>query len=91
MLDGRPRAETILPGGAKTPSLVVPLLMRGSVFGFVFYGSRSNGMALTSDEQALLEAVARSAGATYDHIDADRSHARIAELEAQVRVLTVSQ
>jgi len=90
VLDGRPRAETILPGGAKTPSLVVPLLMRGLVFGFVFYGTRSNGMALTSDEQALLEAIARSAGAAYDHIDAERSHARIAELETQVRALTVS-
>ncbi|MGA7202195.1 MAG: GAF domain-containing protein, partial [Candidatus Cybelea sp.] len=90
VLDGSPRAQTILPGAAKTPSLVVPLLMRGSVFGFVLYGSRSNGMALTSDEQALLGAVARSAGAAYDHIDADRSHARIAELEAQVRALTAS-
>jgi GAF domain-containing protein len=90
VLDGRPRAETILPGGAKSPSLVVPLLMRGLVFGFVLYGSRSNGMPLTPDEQVLLEAVARSAGAAYDHIDADRSHARIAELEAQVRALSVS-
>ncbi|MGA8661930.1 MAG: GAF domain-containing protein [Candidatus Cybelea sp.] len=90
VLDGRPRAETILPGGAKAPSLVVPLLMRGLVFGFVLYGSRSNGMVLTPDEQTLLEAVARSAGAAYDHIDADRSHARIAELEAQVYALTVS-
>lgn len=90
VLDGRPRAQTILPGAAKAPSLVVPMLMRGSVFGFVLYGSRSNGMALTSDEQALLEAIARSAGAAYDHIDADRSHARIAELEAQVRALAAS-
>jgi hypothetical protein len=90
VLDGRPRAKTILPGGAKSPSLVVPLLMRGLVFGFVLYGSRSNGMPLTPDEQVLLEAVARSAGAAYDHIDADRSHARIAELEAQVRALSVS-
>ncbi|MGA8575772.1 MAG: GAF domain-containing protein [Candidatus Cybelea sp.] len=86
-LDGRPRAETILPGGSKTPSLVVPLLMRGSVFGFLFYGPRANGTLLTSDERTLLEAIARSAGAAYDHIDAEKSHARIADLESRLRTL----
>jgi hypothetical protein len=85
VLDGRPRAETILPGGQKAPSLVVPLVMRGSVFGFVLYGARSNGVPLNADERALLEAIARSAGAAYDHIDADKSRARIAQLEAQLR------
>lgn len=89
-LDGRPRADTILPGGAKAPAIVVPLLMRGSVFGFVFYGTRSNGTPLTSDERSLLEAIARNAGAAYDHIDADRSHARIRELEARLRELGAS-
>ena len=85
VLDGRPRAETILPGGSKAPSLVVPLLMRGGVFGFVFYGPRSSGMPLTTDERSLLEAIAHSAGAAYDHIDADKSHARIRKLEDQLR------
>lgn len=89
-LDGRPRAKTILPGGAKAPSLVIPLLMRNAVFGFVFYGPRSNDMLLTSDERSLLEAIARSAGAAYDHIDAERSHARIAELESRLRALNLS-
>jgi GAF domain-containing protein len=87
VLDGRPRADTILPGGPKAPSLVVPLVMRGAVFGFVLYGVRSNGMPLTSDERSLLEAIAQSAGAAYDHIDADKSRARIAELEAQLRAM----
>jgi GAF domain len=87
VLDGRPRPPTALPGGAKAPSVVVPLVMRGRVFGFVFYGPRSNGVALTSDEQTLLEGIARSAGAAYDHIDADRSHARIAQLEERLHAL----
>ncbi len=91
VLDGRPRAETILPGGSKAPSLVVPLLMRGGVFGFVFYGARSSGIPLTADERALLVAVTRSAGAAYDHIDADKSHARIQELESRLRELKVSR
>lgn len=87
VLDGRPRAQTILPGGSKAPSLVVPLLMRGAVFGFIFYGSRSNGASLTADEQGLLEAIARSAAAAYDHIDADKSRARIRRLEESIRQL----
>ena len=85
VLDGRPRAETILPGGSKAPALVVPLLMRGAVFGFVFYGPRSSGTSLTPDERSLLEAIARNAGAAYDHIDAEKSHARIRRLEEQLR------
>ena len=89
-LDGRPRAETILPGGSKAPSLVVPLLMRGAVFGFVFYGPRSNGTPLTADERSLLEAIAGSAGAAYDHIDADKCHERIRALETQLRGLGAS-
>lgn len=84
VLDGRPRAETILPGGAKAPSLVVPLLMRGGVFGFVFYGPHSSGIPVAGDERTLLEAIARSAGAAYDHIDADKAHARIRQLEARL-------
>jgi GAF domain len=90
VLDGRPRAETILPGGAKAPSLVVPLVMRGSVFGFVLYGARSSGIPLTADERRLLEAIARSAGAAYDHIDADKAHARITELESRIKELLSS-
>lgn len=86
-LDGRPRADTILPGGSAAPSLVMPLLMRASVFGFVLYGARSSGVPLSADERALLESIARSAGAAYDHIDANRSHERIAELEAKLRDL----
>jgi hypothetical protein len=87
VLDGRPRPDTTLPGGAKAPSLVIPLIMRGAVFGFVLYGARSNGMPLTADERSLLEAIARSAGAAYDHIDADQCHARIRELEERLRSL----
>ena len=87
VLDGRPRAETILPGGAKAPSLVVPLVMRASVFGFIFYGARASGLALTPDERALLESIAVNAAAAYDHIDAERSRVRIQQLERRLREL----
>jgi hypothetical protein len=87
-LDGRPRPNTTLPAGEKAPALVVPLMMRGTLIGFVFYGARQSGMPLTSDERSLLSEIGRSAAAAYDHIDADRSHARIAALEAQLRTLS---
>ncbi len=88
VLGERPRAATILPSGNKAPSLVVPLLMRGALFGFVFYGGRSDGTPFTADERALLEGIAGSAAAAYDHIDANHSRERIRELEEQVRTLT---
>jgi GAF domain len=87
VLGDRPRAETILPAGDRAPSLVVPLLMRGTLFGFVFYGGRSDGTPFTADERELLESIASSAAAAYDHIDANRSRERIAELEERLRML----
>ena len=59
--------------------------MRGNVFGFVFYGSRIDGASLTPAERSLLEAIALSAAAAYDHIDADRSRVRIRTLENRLR------
>ncbi len=73
-----------LPSGTKIPAIAVPLVMRGGVFGFVFYGERENGIHLDDSEAALLEAIATSAAAAYDHIDAERSRARIASLEARL-------
>ncbi|MBV8374852.1 MAG: hypothetical protein JO302_05020 [Candidatus Eremiobacteraeota bacterium] len=83
-LDVRTREAMHLPGGGKLESLVVPLVMRGNVFGFVFYGERSDGIAFTEDDRDLLASIAASAAAASDHIDADRSRARIRELEARL-------
>jgi hypothetical protein len=82
------RLESIvLPTGRKAPTLVIPLIMRGRVVGFVLYGSREDDVALTPPERALLEAIAASAAAAYDHIDADRSRERIVTLEDRLRGL----
>jgi hypothetical protein len=51
------------------------------------YGGREDDVPLTSEERALLEAIASSAAAAYDHIDADHSRARIHTLEDQIRGL----
>jgi hypothetical protein len=83
-LDARTREAMHLPGGGKVESLVVPLIMRGNVFGFVFYGERKDGIAFSEDERALLASIAASAAAASDHIDADRSRARIRELETRL-------
>ncbi len=85
VLDGHTRVDTVLPGGAKAPSLVLPIVMRGAVVGVVLYGSRAGGLPLAPDERGLLESIARSAAAAYDHIDADRSRARITRLESRLR------
>jgi hypothetical protein len=88
------RLESIaLPTGRKAPTLVIPLIMRGRVFGFVLYGGRQDDVPLTGDERTLLEAIATSAAAAYDHIDADRSRSRIHALEDQLHGLgaTVSE
>lgn len=66
---------------------MVPLIMRGSVSGFVFYGARDNGLPFTQDERSLLEAIASGAAAAYEHIEAERSRARIRLLEERLREL----
>jgi hypothetical protein len=86
-LDARTREAMHLPGGGRIESLVVPLIMRGNVFGFVFYGERKDGVAFSEDERALLASIAASAAAASDHIDADRSRTRIRELEARLALL----
>lgn len=86
-LDPRLRASLHLPGGTRADALAVPLLMRGGVYGVVFYGERRDGAAFTEAERGLLAALVAGGGAAYDHIDADRSRARIRELEAKLAEL----
>jgi len=83
-LDARRRAEYRFPAGGKPDALVLPLVMRGKVFGFVYYGEREDGAAFTAEELELLLQLATAAASAYDHIDADRSRRRIAELEARL-------
>jgi hypothetical protein len=87
-LDGRQLTGVkSLPGGKKSPSYIVPLVMRGKVFGFVFYGCRSDGATLSPSERSLLERIASGAGAAFDHIDADHSRVRIRALEERLHEL----
>jgi hypothetical protein len=85
--DERQLVGRAVPEGRKAPTLAIPLVMRGGVFGIAFYGSRGDGQPLSAAERSLLEAIALSAAAAYDHIDADRSRTRIRELESRLREL----
>jgi hypothetical protein len=74
-----------LPGGDRLHALAVPLVMRGTVFGFVFYGERKDGAPFTNEERELLASIATNAAAAYDHIDADRARERIRALEERLQ------
>jgi hypothetical protein len=90
-LDSRRRAELQLPGGDRIEAMVVPLIMRGRLFGFAFYGERSDGAAFTALERELLAAIATNASSAFDHIDAENSRRRIADLEARLASLKPSK
>lgn len=83
-LEPRMLAAFHLPGGDRLHALVVPIVMRGTIFGFVFYGERKDGAAFTTAETDLLASIAASAAVAYDHMDADRARARIAALEQRI-------
>jgi len=84
-LEPRMLAGMHLPGGDRLHALAVPLVMRGNVFGFVFYGERKDGASFTGEERELLAGIATSAAAAYDHIDADRARQRIRALEERLQ------
>jgi hypothetical protein len=84
-LEPRMLAGLRIPGEHKLYALVVPILMRANVFGFVFYGERKDGAPFTPQERELLATIATSAATAYDHIDADRARARIQTLEDRMR------
>jgi hypothetical protein len=84
-LEPRMLAGMHLPGGDRLHALAVPLVMRGNVFGFVFYGERKDGASFTTQERDLLAGIAASAADAYDHIDADRARRRIHLLEDRLQ------
>jgi hypothetical protein len=76
----RPRG---LPDGDKAPALAVQVLMRGEVFAIAFYGPHVSGAEITSDEQELLFAVAGSAAAAFDHLEAEHTRREIEALRSE--------
>ncbi|MBV9149902.1 MAG: hypothetical protein JO024_08550 [Candidatus Eremiobacteraeota bacterium] len=60
-----------LPHGDREPALAVPVLVRDRLIALALYGSHTNGEELDRDEVALLDRLATSAAAAYDHLDAE--------------------
>jgi hypothetical protein len=72
-----------LPAGDKRPALAVQVLMRGEVFAIALYGRHVNGAVISKDEQELLNSVAASAAAAFDHLEAERTRREIEALRSE--------
>jgi hypothetical protein len=71
------------PENAGIYALAVPVAVRHELISFTLYGAHTNGAQLDPDEVALLEELAREAARAYDHVEAERTRARYAQLVAR--------
>jgi hypothetical protein len=72
------------PSGAYAPLIAVPALARSDLYAFVLYGGHREGAAINSDERSLLGTLVTSAGATFDHLDAQRARDEISDLKRRL-------
>ena len=72
------------PTGACAPLIAVPALARSDLHAFVLYGGHREGAAINPDERSLLSALATSAGATFDHLDAQRARDEMNDLKRRL-------
>ena len=79
-----------LPDGVAAPLVAIPLKARGDLFGVVFYGAHTDGSALNSEERELLALLALNAASAYDHIEATRARAEIADLRLRLQMASGS-
>jgi len=77
--------EGELPQGLAAPMIAIPLRARGDLFGVALYGAHTNGAALNSEERDLLAMLAFNAASAYDHIEAARARAEIADLRLRLQ------
>ncbi|MBD5604681.1 MAG: hypothetical protein IAI48_06265 [Candidatus Eremiobacteraeota bacterium] len=68
-------------------SIVIPIPVRGQLYGLAILGPHTNGTRLDPDEIKLAERVFARAGFAYDHAEAEELLARIERQEAELRVL----
>ena len=79
------RPTLALPEGTALPAIAVPLFVRNSLEGFVLYGAHASGEDFDPVEIGLLERLAASAAATYDHLDAEAARKEAERLERELR------
>lgn len=61
-------------------TLAVPVTVRHELVSFTLYGAHANGAELDPDEVEMLKELAREAARAYDHVEAERSRERYAQL-----------
>jgi len=83
-----------VPGGSGHPVLAVPVVVQHVLIAVVVYGAHTNSTLLDPDEVDLLDALARAAAASYQHVriatltrESEGQQARIRELEASASEL----
>ncbi|HEY6326813.1 MAG TPA: hypothetical protein VIW73_09925 [Candidatus Cybelea sp.] len=61
-------------------TLAVPVTVRHELVSFTLYGAHANGAQLDPDEVEMLQELAREAARAYDHVEAQRTRERYAQL-----------
>jgi len=73
------------------PAVAAPIFSHGQITAVVFYGFHRNGTDLDSEEIAMLERLAESAGAGYAHLQAEALRHENEALRAQIAAFTPAQ
>jgi hypothetical protein len=73
--------------GTFAPVLAVPVLVRRRLKAIALYGSHANGADLDIDEIQSLNALAQSASAAYDHLEAVTLRQQVSEQRKEIELL----
>lgn len=73
------------------PAVAAPVFSHGQLAAVVFYGFHKNGTELDSEEIEMLERLAASAGAGYDHLEAEALRHENEALRVQLTAMTSAQ
>src|SRR5579885_121146 len=84
-LDDAAIAADGFPAGAAHPILVVPILTRHELTGFVLYGNRRDGASPDPEEVSLVSRLAAAAGTAYASVEARQWRERASALEDSLR------
>jgi len=76
-----------VPQGTASPIIAFPVFVRQRLEAFVLFGSHRNGADIDPDEQRCLRQLAVNAGATYDHIDAERVRTEMERMRSELATL----
>lgn len=76
-----------LPTGETAPTLAILITMRSDPYALALYGRHVGGAIISGDARALLQSIAASAAAAFDHLDAERTRREIDALKSENAIL----